>query len=138
MTQKNASPSSKDMERFSVFSTIKTHPDLPYQKIKEKVLGKTYTLSLVFVGEARAQQINESSRGKTYVPNVLSFPLSDTAGEIFICPKAAKKEASSFNLSYEGYIGYLFIHGLLHLKGFDHGEHMEKLEQKHMKYFKLQ
>lgn len=125
------------MERFSIFSTIKTYPDLPYQKMKERVLGKTYALSLVFVGETRAKQINESSRQKTYVPNVLSFPLTDTAGEIIICPKAAEKEASSFGLSLEGYIGYLFIHGLLHLKGLDHGAQMEKLEQKHVQYFKL-
>ena len=137
MKKKNASSSTIDTERFSVYSTIKSYPDLPYEGMKNRILGKKYELSLVFVGEKRAQKINESARGKTYVPNVLSFPLTDTIGEIIICPKAAAKEAASFNLSVEGYIGYLCIHGLLHLKGFDHGVHMDKLEEKHKRYFKL-
>lgn len=125
------------MKHFSISATVKEYPKLPYEKIKDAVLGNNFDVSLVFVGEKRAQQLNQDSRGKTYVPNVLSFPLTDKSGEIYITPKTAKKEAKAFELSERGYIGYLFIHGLLHLKGLDHGSKMEKLEQKYMKQFKL-
>jgi len=105
--------------------------------MKNIIAGKKYQLSLVFVGATRARKLNSDTRGKTYVPNVLSFPLSDTAGEIYITPAIAKSEARKFNLTYQGYVGYLFIHGLLHLKGFDHGPKMEKLEQTYLKKFQL-
>ncbi len=42
-----------------------------------------------------------------------------------------------FNLSKEGYIAFLFIHGLLHLKGHDHGDIMESLERRYMKKFAI-
>lgn len=123
------------MDNFSLSHTTKTYPKLPYQKIKEDILGKSYGLSLVFVGEKRAQAINQASRNKNYVPNVLSFPLSKQAGEIYICPQKAKREARDFSLTPSNFIGYLFIHGLLHLKGLDHGEAMEKLEKKYQQKY---
>lgn len=125
------------MEAFSISSTVKSYPKLPYQHIKEAVAGKRYQVSLVFVGPDRAQSLNITTRGKDYVPNVLSFELDQSAGEIYICPAAAKKEAAKFSLTYQGYIGFLFIHGLLHLKGLDHGPKMEALEQKYLKQLNL-
>ena len=59
----------------------------------------------------------------------------DQVGEIIICPQVAKREAKNFDLSIDGYIAYLFIHGLVHLKGHDHGDTMDKLEQKFMRQF---
>lgn len=122
---------------FSVSSTIARYPEYPYEAIKDAVLGKKYELSLAFVGTARAQKLNVAYRQKTYVPNVLSFPLDDAHGEIYICPEIAYPEAKDFNLSKEGYIAFLFIHGLLHLKGHDHGATMESLERRFMKRFSI-
>lgn len=101
------------------------------------MLGKKYEVSLVFVGPARARAINRQNRGKDYIPNVLSFPLTKHEGEIYICPTVARKEASKFEMTERGYIGYLFLHGLLHLKGLDHGAKMDALEQKFKIHFKL-
>ncbi|MCA9359465.1 rRNA maturation RNase YbeY [Candidatus Nomurabacteria bacterium] len=126
------------MSTFTITSTIKKYPKrLPYEVIKEKVLGKNYNLSLVFVGKKRAATINKQSRNKTYSPNVLSFPLTDTEGEIIICPDTAVAEAKKFNLTHNGYIAFLFIHGLLHLKGHDHGDTMDKLERKYLNAFNI-
>jgi len=122
---------------FSISSTIATHPVYPYKKIKEEIMGKKYQLSLSFVGTARAQKINKTYRKKDYVPNVLSFPLDKKNGEIIICPKIAYPEAKDFNLSKNGYIAFLFIHGLLHLKGYDHGDTMEALERRYVKKFNI-
>jgi probable rRNA maturation factor len=105
--------------------------------MKEAILGIKYELSLTFVGETRAQSLNKQYRNKEYVPNVLSFPLDTQAGEIYITPKVAEKEAHKFSLSPKGYIGYLFIHGLLHLKGYPHGATMDRLEKKYCALYKL-
>lgn len=120
---------------FSISKTVKTYPRLPYQKIKDEVLGKKYQLSLVFVGENRAREINQITRSKTYAPNVLSFPLSKDSGEIFISPSVAKREVKKYAHGYNRHVCYLFIHGLLHLKGLDHGKKMESLEEKYLNIF---
>ena len=124
-------------QTFSLTSTIAKYPKFPYQEIKEAILGKKYSLSVAFVGTKRAQKLNVEYRQKTYVPNVLSFPLDSETGEIYICPEIAYGEAKDFNLSKEGYIAFLFIHGLLHLKGYDHGDTMESLERRYMKKFAI-
>ncbi len=102
------------MTTFSTSSTITTYPKWPYETIKNTILGKQYVLSLSFVGKTRAQSFNIQYRKKDYVPNVLSFPLDAHTGEIIICPMVAKKQAKDFNLSVDGYIAYLFIHGCVH------------------------
>ena len=126
------------MANFNISNTVKKYPkSLPYQEIKLKIMGAKYQLSLVFVGKTRATSLNKQYRNKNYSPNVLSFPLSDKAGEIFICPQTAKVEAAKFNLSVNGYIAFLFIHGLLHLKGYDHGDTMDEQEIKYIKLFNI-
>ena len=116
-------------------TTRQPYPHLPYQRMKDEVLGKKYQLSLVFVGESRAREINQTTRSKTYAPNVLSFPLSKDSGEIFMAPSVAKREAKKYGHSYNRHVCYLFIHGLLHLKGLDHGKKMEASEQEYLKRF---
>lgn len=121
---------------FTLGSTVKSYPRLPYENIKNDILGKNYDLSLVFVGEARSARLNQEHRDKNYTPNVLSFPLSKTDGEIYITPSVAKREAKDYGHTYSTHIAFLFIHGLLHLKGLDHGPKMESLEEKFLKKFK--
>jgi probable rRNA maturation factor len=121
----------------TISQSAKTYPILPYAEMKDSVLGKSYTLALVFIGAKRARALNKTHRKATYIPNVLSFPLTDTVGEIYITPTIAKKEAHKFNLTPDGYIGFLFIHGLLHLKGYPHGDTMDKAEKKYLHRFAL-
>lgn len=120
-----------------IHATVRSYPRLPYTEIKEAILGKKYELSLVFVGKDRAQKLNDTYRNKTYIPNVLSFPLDKQTGEIVITPEVAKKEAKRFEMTPRGYVGFLFIHGLLHLKGYRHGATMEQAEKKYVKKFAL-
>ena len=126
------------MSNFTITnSTRSKYPAHPYETIKNDILGRGYTLTLNFVGGTRAQKLNEAYRQKTYTPNVLSFPLDATVGEIYITPTIAKKEAKKFSMTVPGYIGFLFIHGCLHLKGHDHGATMDKAEQKYCKKYEL-
>ncbi len=122
---------------FSLKSTVRSHPKLPYEKIKDDILGKSYSLSLVFVGDAKSKSLNYAYRKKSYIPNVLSFPLDKNTGEIFINPKEAGRQAKEFNMTVSGFIGYLFIHGLLHLEGHHHGATMDGVEARYTKRYGL-
>jgi probable rRNA maturation factor len=104
-------------------------PSLPFSAVKDYVLGKKYDLSLVFADEKTAQNLNIERRGKDYVPNILSFPYGKDFGEIFIHLPTAKKQAPDFEMGFEEYILFLFIHGCLHLKGMEHSSTMEKRER---------
>ena len=103
-----------------------------YQRLSEKILSKKYTLSLVLTDPKTIQKLNVQYRRKDYVPNVLSFPLSKTEGEIYICPDVAKNEAAEYGHSVADHIRYLYIHGCLHLKGLPHGKEMGQLEKKYL------
>jgi probable rRNA maturation factor len=116
---------------FSISKTTKGKlSSLPFKRMKNAVLGKNYELSLVFIGSAKSQTLNKKYRKKDKPANILSFPLSKTSGEIFICPETAKKDAYKFEMKEREFIGYLFIHGLIHLKGLQHGSTMERAEKK--------
>ena len=81
---------------FTISSTVKSTPKISgglFTSIKEKVLGKNYELSLVFVGTKRARKLNNEHRQKDYATDILSFTLDDDAGEIIINPDKAKKKA---------------------------------------------
>jgi len=125
------------METFSITSTVKKYPTHEYQAMKDAILGKRYKLSLVFIGTKKAARLNEQYRKKTYSPNVLSFPLDERNGEIFICPQVAQSQAAKYDLSVDGYVAFLFIHGLLHLKGHDHSDTMDTQEQKYLTRFNI-
>lgn len=125
------------MSDVAICATARSYPKLPYSEMKDDILGREYRLSLVFVGQERARSLNKQYRNKTYTPNVLSFPLSEQDGEIFITPSIAKKECVKYDLSPTGYIGFLYIHALLHLKGLDHGATMDKAETKYTQKYGL-
>ncbi|MBI5816906.1 MAG: rRNA maturation RNase YbeY [Candidatus Yonathbacteria bacterium] len=112
-------------------------PSLPFVKMKNAVLGKNYELSLVCIGNKASQRLNKTYRRKNTPTNILSFPLSKTEGEIFIDLKKSRAGAHLFERGYSNFIGFLFIHALLHLKGFDHGSKMEGKEVKLRKRFKI-
>lgn len=112
-----------------------TLPSLPFLSIKETILGKAYDLTVVFCTPQESQDRNRTYRGKDYPTNILSFPLSDTEGEIYVSLSTARKDAKKFDMAYEEFLHLLFIHGCLHLKGHDHGSTMETLENSHLKKF---
>ncbi len=117
-------------------NTTSSRPNIPFLKIKNDILGEKYELSLALVGEKRAREVNRRSRQKTYAPNVLSFPFGPLSGEIYLTPAVAKKEAARFGHAFTRHLTFLYIHGLLHLKGFDHGPKMEGLEEKYLKKYR--
>ena len=101
-------------------------------------------LELIITNDENIKQLNKEHRGVDKATDVLSFPLEDIdfmpLGSIVISIDMAKKVANSLGHSVDDEITLLFIHGLLHLLGFDHevdnGEMREK-EEEIIKHFNL-
>lgn len=89
-----------------------------FTAIAKKVLSgenkQTETLSLAFIGKEEIKKLNKKFRGKNKPTDVLSFELSEKGylGEIVICPEIVKEKKED--------IRQVFIHGILHLLGYDH------------------
>lgn len=104
------------------------------RNIKNEILGKNYDLNIYFVGNKMIKSVNQKYRKKDYITDILSFPfLDDNFGEIYICLNKVEQKAKLFNTTKENYLNYLFIHGMVHLLGHDHGDIMDKLEKKYTK-----
>jgi len=117
------------------YNTKTKLPDLPFQEMKDYILGKEYDLTLNIVDAEQIKKLNLIYRNQDKATDILSFPLSDMQGEIYICIEETIKEAKKFDREYENFFAYLFIHGCTHLKGYDHSDTMERLETKARKKF---
>ena len=129
------------MESFLIVNETKAKlPSLPFFAIKKAVMGNGCNVSLVFASDAKLAKLNKIYRGKNGTTDILSFPLSEKSGEIYISLKESARQAENFgykNSKKSKFIGFLFIHGLLHLKGYSHGSTMEHEEARFVKKFRL-
>jgi probable rRNA maturation factor len=91
-------------------------------------------IELILTDDEEIKKLNKEYRNKDKPTDVLSFPLEEMPGmplgSIVISIDTAKKGAQEHGHSVEDEIKLLFIHGLLHLLGYDHetdnGEMREK------------
>lgn len=89
---------------------------------------QSYELSVLFVNSRRMKLINSLYRGIRKDTDVLSFPLMDeqlqhgplALGDIVISVPKALEQAKEFKVSFYDELLRLLVHGLLHLKGYDH------------------
>src|SRR3989338_8281543 len=110
-----------------------------FRKILEKGalvlnLNKNLEISVNIVGAMKIKELNKKYRNKNQPTDVLSFPLGDGSGDVFICLSIAKKQAKSENISIEKKLARLTVHGFLHLQGHDH----ERSERDAKKMFNLE
>lgn len=126
----------KDPIFFTITNKTKLkRPKVSFSNIKDEVLGTEYSLSLVFIGDDLSQKINKNYRNKNEPTSILSFPLSEYEGEVFINLKKAQRDSSDFLMTFDKFVAYLFIHGMLHLKGMQHSSTMYKREKDLLKCF---
>lgn len=112
-----------------------------------KYLHCTHSLeiSISFVEEEEIKELNREHRDIDQITDVLSFPLIDfdepgklseiteedfeyfnldtgdlILGDIVISLKKAKEQALEYGHSYERELGFLMVHSMLHLFGYDH------------------
>jgi len=86
--------------------------------------------------------MNKTFGSKDCPTNVLAFPIdgqheleTNCLGDIAICHDVVLKEAEEQNKEISDHMAHIFIHGVLHLLGYDHhqkkqAETMENLERK--------
>lgn len=86
----------------------------------EGINGKE--VAVTFVDNNQIQQLNRQFRDKDKATDVLSFPLEeeDALGDIIISIPKAKEQAEQYGHSFEREMGFLAVHGFLHLLGYDH------------------
>jgi probable rRNA maturation factor len=91
-------------------------------------------VAITIVDNQRIQELNREYRGKDQPTDVLSFPLWEpdeewvieegeeyvTLGDLIISIEKAKEQAQEYGHSLEREIGFLAVHGFLHLLGYDH------------------
>ena len=116
--------------------TKENTPDIDVLAIKNDILGKDYKLSIVFVDSKKSKELNTTYRKKEKPANVLSFNVSENIGEIFINLTTVKVESKEFSMKPNEYITFLLIHGMLHLKGYEHSSTMESEEDFFLNKFK--
>lgn len=87
------------------------------------------------VDEAESARLNEAYRGKTGATNVLSFPFeappqvkSKLLGDLVLCAPVVQCEARVQGKPESAHWAHLVIHGILHLRGYDHQNEIQAAE----------
>jgi probable rRNA maturation factor len=105
-------------------------------------------LTIRFVNEREARELNRTFRRKDYPTNVLTFPYNDDArateaqGDIAVCGAVIAKEAKAQRKPLAQHFAHIIIHGVLHLQGYDHerkadAQEMEDTEREILKRFRI-
>lgn len=88
--------------------------------------GDSGVLLLRIVDTEESATLNGRYRGKDFPTNVLSFkyaewPLGEMIlGDVVICAPVVAREAAEGRIDLRGHWAHLVVHGVLHLRGFDH------------------
>ena len=81
-------------------------------------------VELVFVNDDEMRKINREQRGINKATDVLSFPYEQVSGglmgSVVISTDTASRVAAGLGHSIECEIALLFLHGILHILGYDH------------------
>ncbi len=116
-----------------------------YLLLKEGIFDQAET-SLTFVDNEKIRELNKEYRNKDEATDVLSFsmyskeellaksskPENDTLllGDIVISLEKTLEQAEEYEHSFERELFYLFVHGMLHLFGYDHLKEDDKNEMR--------
>ncbi len=81
-------------------------------------------MQIIFTNQESIRDMNKTYRNIDKSTDVLSFinddQEDDSIGDIFISIEQAKIQANDYGHSFEREIGFLAVHGYLHLLGYDH------------------
>jgi probable rRNA maturation factor len=84
------------------------------------------------VGSAESRRLNRDYRKKDKPTNVLSFPFeappgtkTDVLGDLVLCATVVRREAREQRKALEAHWAHMAVHGILHLRGYDHEEQQD-------------
>ncbi len=102
------------------------------QKILSSLSDKE--VELLIVSNSEMQEINKEQRGIDKATDVLSFPYEEMPmsplGSIVISSDFVEEKALEFGHNSSDELSLLFIHGLLHILGYDHEVDDGEMRQK--------
>lgn len=106
------------------------------QEVRRGLKLKNQGITIVFLDPLPAKKLNKQFRGKDYATDILSFDGEEPGqlGELILCPMVLKAQAKEHGHSFKAELGYMLIHGVLHLLGYDH----EKSKKEAAQMFKIQ
>ena len=81
---------------------------------------KGLQLTLRVVGALEGRNLNKRFRKKNRATNVLSFSYGKGAGDVVLCHPVVAREARAQGKSVAAHYAHLVVHGVLHLRGYDH------------------
>lgn len=119
---------------------MKEVEDLLQFAAKHLELADNTEMSVTFMDNDEIREINRQYRNKDQATDVISFALEDTVedemtiyfdeedgfdlprnlGDIMISVERAKEQAEEYGHSFDRELGFLAVHGFLHLNGYDH------------------
>ena len=92
-------------------------------------------VSVSFLNNAQIRELNRDHRGKDIETDVLSFPMGENGvydvnretgasilGDIVISVEKAVSQAELYGHTLQREVGFLTVHSMLHLLGYDHEE----------------
>ena len=83
-------------------------------------------ISITFVGRDTMRRLNAEHKQHDYPTDVLTFSMADPsgrlAGDVYICPWVARREARARAIPLREELIRLIVHGTLHALGQDHPE----------------
>lgn len=134
----------EDMAKLSIDNQTKVKINKLALKAIKKELCAKQDIELLIVNDDAIKELNKNHRKKNKPTDVLSFPVeyefANFLGSIVISIDTAQKQADEQNHPLDTEMAILFIHGCLHLQGFDHekdsGE-MREIEAKICQKFSL-
>ena len=90
-----------------------------------------YEISLLITDDETIRKYNKEYRNKDRATDVLSFPMEDDIilGDVAISFETAKRQSEEAEINIDREVAFLFIHGLLHLLGYDHETSQEDEEE---------
>lgn len=103
----------------NIVKKIRNAPNLSWKKIKDLVLGRKYDLSVVLADDSEMRRAEKMLKHKKRA-NVLSLAYSKSSGEILLNIPQIRREAKKYGKQSEQRLVYLYVHSLLHLRGYDH------------------
>lgn len=98
--------------------------ELANKVLTEKGYKEDVELSIIFVGRSRAKKLNIKYRDKSYIPQVLGFPMSQEMdeegkirlGDIVICTQKLKYEVKFQKSTLEKILYDWLVHGVENLE----------------------
>jgi len=81
--------------------------------------------TLRIVGAREGRQLNRAFRGRDYATNVLSFRYEKDSGDVVLCHPVIAREARAQRKKLAAHYAHLVLHGLLHLRGYEHEKKRE-------------